>query len=31
MTVGELAGLFNAEFLPDDADADGAVDLAVSR
>jgi uncharacterized protein YbbC (DUF1343 family) len=31
MTVGELAGLFNAEFLPEDPAADGAVDLAVSR
>ena len=31
MTVGELAGLFNAEFLPEDAAADGPVDLAVSR
>lgn len=31
MTVGELARLFNAEFLPEDAAADGAVDLAVSR
>ena len=31
MTVGELAGLFNAEFLPEDANADGPVDLAVSR
>ncbi len=31
MTVGELAGLFNAEFLPEDTDADGPVDLAVSR
>ena len=31
MTVGELAGLFNAEFLPDDANADGPVELAVSR
>jgi uncharacterized protein YbbC (DUF1343 family) len=31
MTVGELAGLFNAEFLPDDTNADGPVDLAVSR
>jgi uncharacterized protein YbbC (DUF1343 family) len=31
MSVGELAGLFNAEFLPEDADADGPVDLAVSR
>ena len=31
MTVGELAGLFNAEFLPEDANATGAVDLAVSK
>ena len=31
MTVGELAGLFNAEFLPDDPNAAGPVDLAVSR
>lgn len=31
MTVGELARLFNAEFLPEDAAADGPVDLAVSR
>ena len=31
MTVGELAGLFNAEFLPQDTNADGPVDLAVSR
>jgi uncharacterized protein YbbC (DUF1343 family) len=31
MTVGELAGLFNAEFLPDDAGAKGPADLAVSR
>jgi uncharacterized protein YbbC (DUF1343 family) len=31
MTVGELAGLFNAEFLPADGTADGPVDLAVSR
>ena len=31
MTVGELAGLFNAEFLPEDPAADGPVDLAVSR
>jgi uncharacterized protein YbbC (DUF1343 family) len=31
MTVGELARLFNAEFLLDDPDADGAVELAVSR
>ncbi|WP_432476681.1 exo-beta-N-acetylmuramidase NamZ family protein [Nocardioides sp. GXQ0305] len=31
MTVGELAGLFNAEFLPDDENADGPVDLDVSR
>ncbi|MBO0846630.1 MAG: DUF1343 domain-containing protein, partial [Nocardioides sp.] len=30
MTVGELAGLFNGEFLPQDSDANGAVDLAVS-
>ena len=30
MTVGELAGLFNGEFLPDDPDANGPVDLAVS-
>ena len=29
MTVGELAGLFNAEFLPEDPNADGPVDLAV--
>ncbi len=31
MTVAELAGLFNAEFVPDDDGADGPVDLAVSR
>ncbi|MFC7492761.1 MULTISPECIES: exo-beta-N-acetylmuramidase NamZ domain-containing protein [unclassified Nocardioides] len=31
MTVGELAGLFNAEFLPDDTAAAGPVELAVSR
>jgi len=31
MTIGELAGLFNAEFLPDDAAAAGPVELAVSR
>jgi uncharacterized protein YbbC (DUF1343 family) len=31
MTVGELAGLFNEQFLPDDPNAEGAVDLAVSR
>ena len=31
MTVGELAGLFNAEFLPGDARANRPVDLAVSR
>ena len=31
MTVGELAGLFNAEFLPADHTAAGRVDLAVSR
>jgi uncharacterized protein YbbC (DUF1343 family) len=31
MTVGELAHLFNAEFLPEDDDADGPVDLAVSK
>jgi uncharacterized protein YbbC (DUF1343 family) len=30
MTVGELAGLFNAEFLPGDEHADGAADLVVS-
>jgi uncharacterized protein YbbC (DUF1343 family) len=30
MTVGELAGLFNGEFLPEDSGANGAVDLAVS-
>ena len=30
MTVGELAGLFNGEFLPEDSNANGAVDLAVS-
>jgi uncharacterized protein YbbC (DUF1343 family) len=30
MTVGELAGLFNGEFLPEDSDANGAVDLAVA-
>jgi uncharacterized protein YbbC (DUF1343 family) len=30
MTVGELAGLFNTEFLPADADADGPADLEVS-
>jgi uncharacterized protein YbbC (DUF1343 family) len=31
MTVGELARLFNAEFLPGDDAADGPADLAVSR
>jgi len=31
MTVGELAALFNAEFLPRDAAAPGPVDLEVSR
>ncbi len=31
MTVGELAGLLIAEFLAEDAAADGPVDLAVSR
>lgn len=31
MTVGELAGLFNDEFLPRDPRARGPVDLAVSR
>ena len=31
MTVGELAQLFNAEFLPEDAEAPGPVDLAVSE
>lgn len=31
MTVGELAGLFNAEFLPADDTADGPADLSVSR
>ena len=31
MTVGEMAGLFNAEFLPEDPNADGPVELAVSR
>ncbi|MEP6666647.1 MAG: DUF1343 domain-containing protein [Nocardioidaceae bacterium] len=31
MTVGELAGLFNEEFLPDDADASGPVQLAVAK
>ncbi|MDQ4008286.1 MAG: DUF1343 domain-containing protein [Actinomycetota bacterium] len=31
MTVGELARLFNAEFLPEDEAAYGPVDLAVSR
>ncbi len=31
MTVGELAGLFNAEFLPEDSAANGPVELAVSR
>jgi uncharacterized protein YbbC (DUF1343 family) len=30
MTVGELAGLFNGEFMPEDSGASGAVDLAVS-
>jgi uncharacterized protein YbbC (DUF1343 family) len=30
MTVGELAGLFNGEFLPDDSNGNGPVDLAVS-
>jgi uncharacterized protein YbbC (DUF1343 family) len=30
MTVGEMAGLFNGEFLPEDPGANGAVDLAVS-
>jgi uncharacterized protein YbbC (DUF1343 family) len=31
MTVGELAQLFNAEFLPEDAEAPGPVELAVSQ
>ena len=31
MTVGELAGLFNGEFLPEDSSANGPVDLVVSR
>jgi uncharacterized protein YbbC (DUF1343 family) len=31
MTVGELAGLFNEQFLPEDPNANGAVDLAVSK
>ncbi|MGH3384753.1 MAG: exo-beta-N-acetylmuramidase NamZ family protein [Nocardioidaceae bacterium] len=31
MTVGELAGLFNGEFLPVDANANGPVELAVSE
>jgi len=31
MTAGELAGLFNAEFLPEDPAAAGPVDLVVSR
>jgi uncharacterized protein YbbC (DUF1343 family) len=31
MTIGELARLFNAEFLPQDATADGPVDLSVCR
>lgn len=31
MTIGELAQLFNAEFLPQDDAADGSVDLAVSE
>ncbi len=31
MTVGELAGLFNEQFLPVDAAAPGPVELAVSR
>jgi uncharacterized protein YbbC (DUF1343 family) len=31
MTVGELAQLFNGEFLPEEQAADGPVDLAVSR
>jgi uncharacterized protein YbbC (DUF1343 family) len=31
MTVGELAGMFNEEFLPHDETANGRVDLAVSR
>nr|MBA3311400.1 DUF1343 domain-containing protein [Nocardioidaceae bacterium] len=31
MTVGELARLFNEEFLPEDANANGSVELAVSK
>jgi len=31
MTVGELAGLFNGEFLPEDPNANGVVDLTVAR
>ncbi|MGH3368352.1 MAG: exo-beta-N-acetylmuramidase NamZ domain-containing protein, partial [Nocardioidaceae bacterium] len=31
MTIGELAGLFNEEFLPADANVAGPVSLAVSR
>ena len=30
MTVGELAGLFNGEFIPADSNANGPVDLGVS-
>ncbi len=31
MTVGELAGLFNEEFLADDPNANGSVELAVAK
>ena len=31
MTVGEMAGLFNAEFLPEDPKANGPADLTVVR
>jgi uncharacterized protein YbbC (DUF1343 family) len=31
MTVGEMAGLFNAEFLPEDPNAQGPVELVVSE
>jgi len=31
MTIAELAGLFNAEFLPEDSNANGSVELAVSE
>lgn len=31
MTIGELAGLFNEEFLPGDDNADGPVELAVAK